>query len=382
MKAFRILTAVLLLLACFISSCSDSARNREKEESPNGNSYAERFRIEKKDEYTILTILNPWQGAVDVEYTYYLIRRGTNIPDGIDPDRVIYVPVEKIICMSTTYIPMLAQLDEADAICGISGSYLVYDTGMIKRLEKGELHDVGYEDNINKELILQLSPDLVMTYGIGSESTGYISKLRELGVKVIFNADYLEDDPLGKAEWIKLFGVLFCKEDEAAEIFEEISNNYLALKELISSNILWRPKVMLGLPWKDTWFISPGNSYISRLINDAGGDYLWADTESDVSMPYGIENVYVKAVQAQYWLNIGTASSRKEISVVDTRLEELPPFITGNLYNNKKRISETGGNDYWESGNLHPEIILRDIASILHPDLFPDDSLYYYRKVD
>ncbi len=346
-----------------------------------GNNYAQRFKIEQKDGYKLLTIINPWQGADDVEYTYCLLKRGMHVPKDVDPDRVILIPVETIICMSTTYIPMLVQLDEIDAIRGISGSYLVYDEEIIRRLEKGEIRDVGYEDNINKELILQISPDLVMTYGIGSESAGYMSKLRELGIRVMFNADYLEEDPLGKAEWIKVFGALFCKDNEAAEIFTDISQKYLALKEFISKNINRRPEVMLGLPWKDTWFISPGNSYISRLISDAGGDYLWADAVSDVSMPLGIENVYIKAIKAQFWINIGAAGSRREIASVDKRLEELPPYISGNLFNNNKRLSASGGNDYWESGNLHPELILRDIASILHPDLFPNDTLYFYRKV-
>jgi len=373
---------ILLLLAFCMISCSNSGHDDNNSGFLSANSYARRFKLENKDGYKLLTIINPWQGADDVEYSYYLIKRGMEVPADVDPDRIIQIPVEKIICMSTTYLPMLAQLDETDAIRGISGSYLVYDREISSRLGKREIYDVGYEDNINKELILKISPDIVMTYGVGSESSGYLNKLRELGVMIMFNADYLEEDPLGKAEWIKVFGALFCKDDLAAEIFSEISKKYITLKEFINNNIDSRPKVMLGLPWKDTWFISPGNSYISRLISDAGGEYLWADVESDVSMPFGIENVYIKAVEAEFWINIGAAGSRVEIASVDNRLEELPPFIAGKLFNNNNRVSESGGNDYWESGNLHPEQILMDIASILHPDLFPGYSLYFYRKID
>jgi iron complex transport system substrate-binding protein len=138
---------------------------------------------------------------------------------------------------------------------------------------------------------------------------------------------------------------------------------------------------MLGLPWKDTWFISPGNSYVSRLLEDAGGSYIWKDTDSEVSMPYGIENVFLKAMDADYWLNIGTVQSREEIISVDKRLLELAPVKHGNLYNNNNRISAGGGNDYWESGTLCPYIILNDIAAILHPELFPDYKLYFYKKI-
>jgi iron complex transport system substrate-binding protein len=240
---------------------------------------------------------------------------------------------------------------------------------------------VGYEGNLNKELILKISPDLIMMYGIGSESAGYVGKIKELGVKVVFNADYLETDPLNKAEWIKLFGALYCKDSMADSIYETEVKSYNKLKSFIREHISNRPKVLLGLPFKDTWYVSPGNSFISKLISDAGGDYLWQNTESSVSMPFGIENVYLSALTADYWLNIGSANTKEEILTVDQRLKELPCFKYGNLYNNNKRITGNGGNDYWESGSVFPHVILKDIASILHPDLFSDYESFYYRKI-
>jgi iron complex transport system substrate-binding protein len=206
--------------------------------------------------------------------------------------------------------------------------------------------------------------------------------LKELGIKVVFNADYLENNPLGKAEWIKVFGALYNKENEADSIFNSIADKYNEIKLFVEKNIKVRPSVLLGLPWKDTWFVSPGNSFISRMIHDAGGDYLWKDTESEISMPYGIENVFIKAIKADYWINAGSANSRIEISGIDNRLRELRSFQRGNIFNNNSRISINGGNDYWESGNMNPQIILKDIASILHPDLFPGYKLFYYRKLE
>jgi iron complex transport system substrate-binding protein len=202
-----------------------------------------------------------------------------------------------------------------------------------------------------------------------------------LGIKVIINGDYLETDPLGRAEWIKLFGALYCKEHLADSIFNSEVNEYIRLKSFISGNIRSRPKVLLGLPFKDTWYISPGNSFISKLINDSGGDYLWKETESSFSMPYGIENVYLKGLTADYWLNIGSAGSKKEISSVDPRLNDLQCFKNDNLFNNNKRITSSGGNDYWESASLYPHLLLKDIATILHPELFRDQELFYYRKI-
>ena len=138
---------------------------------------------------------------------------------------------------------------------------------------------------------------------------------------------------------------------------------------------------MLGLPFKDTWYVSPGNSYISMLLDDAGGNYLWKDTESDVSMPVSLESVYTKGQEADIWMHIGAAQSVKDILSVDPRFSSLPPVINDRLYNNNHRLNSLGGNDYWESGAISPQLVLKDIASILHPELFPDHETYYYKKI-
>jgi iron complex transport system substrate-binding protein len=264
----------------------------------------------------------------------------------------------------------------------MSGTGFIYSAALNSRAKEGLIADVGYEANLNKEMILKIRPDITMIYGVGSESSGYVGKIEELGIRVIYNADYLETDPLSKAEWIKLFGALYDKEVKADSIYKEEVKNYNQLKTFISGKIAYRPKVMLGLPFKDTWYISPGNSFISKLIGDAGGEYLWSDTESAVSMPYGIENVYMRALTADFWLNIGSISSKDEIAIVDERLTSLNCFIMGNLYNNNRRVTDMGGNDYWESGSLNPHLILKDIATILHPELFSTNELLYYRKIN
>jgi len=291
------------------------------------------------------------------------------------------VPVRSIVCMSTTHVAMIEALGEAHTIAGMSGTGFIYSPEVRNLADKGLIRDVGYEANLNKELILKIHPDITMIYGVGSESSGYVGKLQELGIRVIYNADYLETDPLGKTEWLKLFGALYCREELADSLYNAEVQQYNDLKSFISRNITGKPLVLLGLPFKDTWFVSPGNSFISSLIEDAGGEYLWKETKSSVSMPFGLENVYLKAIKADYWLNIGTVSSKTEISAVDPRLNDLACFKKGNLYNNNNRITDEGGNDFWESGTLFPHIILKDIASILHPHLFPGYEPFYYRKV-
>jgi iron complex transport system substrate-binding protein len=284
--------------------------------------------------------------------------------------------------MSTTHVEMIKALGESNSIVGVSGTDFIFDADISERIGKGLISDIGYEAGMNNELIIKSSPDLVMMYGIGSESAGYTSKITELGIKVMFNADYLETNPLGKAEWIKVFGALYCREKMADSIFSDISESYDEMTEYIRDNVKNRPTVLLGLPFRDTWYISPGNSYISQLIKDAGGSYLWESTESSVSMPLGLENVFMRSRKADYWLNTGSVTSKSEILSLDPRLGSIPPFSRGNIYNNNKRVTAGGGNDYWESGTLKPHIILKDIAAILHPGIFGNYELVYYRKIE
>jgi len=379
----------VLITICFIStliiSCVGRKNNNDGSGAPKGEgivTIAERFSLEKTDSCTILTINDPWQGAAGIKNIYYLVNRNSDITLRVNPSEVIYIPVQKIICMSTTHLAMVAALDERHTIAGVSGTGYIFDVKITAMIEEGLTSDIGYESGLNNELIIRISPDLIVLYGIGSESVGYIGKLRELGTQVLFNADYLEEEPLGKAEWIKLFGALFCKEKMADSIFTSVVTSYDKIKEYIKQTAGEMPDVLLGLPFRDAWYISPGNSYISRLIQDAGGSYLWHDTKSSVSMPYGLEDVFLRALEADYWLNTGTARSKKEIASIDQRLKNLPCFINGNMYNNNKRISPGGGNDYWESGALYPDLILKDIATILHPELFKNKELFYYQKIE
>jgi iron complex transport system substrate-binding protein len=380
----RMLFTMSMILAILISSgCRNINKGISGIKPDAGGEYpkADRFTLDKKNGYTVLNISNPWQGALNINLEYNLVKRGNELPAGLDSSTILFVPVQKIICMSTTHVAMISALGEENTIKGMSGTGFIYAGNLVTKVNKGQIEDVGYEANLNKELILGIAPDLIMIYGIGSESAGYVGKLKELGVRVIFNADYLETDPLRKAEWIKLFGALYCKEDLADSIYKSEVETYRNLKSFISEHISTRPKVLLGLPYKETWYISPGNSFISKLISDAGGDYLWQNTESPVSMPYGIENVYLRAITADFWLNIGTINAKGEISMIDNRLAQLPCFEKGNLFNNNNRVTLGGGNDYWESGSLYPHLILKDIATILHPELFDKDELFYYRKI-
>ena len=275
----KILFCFIVAIICF--GCRNGHKKTAEIDfhlSENEINVAQGIAICRSGDFVRVTIKNPWQGASDISYNHYLIKKGSPIPKGIDSAMVIFVPVEKIVCMSTTHASMISALGKTGSIKGLSGANLAYSQEITELVEQRQIEEVGYESNLNTEVLIKIFPDLVMMYGIGSESVGHINKMKEIGIKTMFNADYLEENPLGKAEWIKLFSELYCKRDIADSIFTSIANEYDSLKNFINHNITHRPLTLLGLPFKDTWFISPGNSFISAMIHDAGGEYLWKDT--------------------------------------------------------------------------------------------------------
>lgn len=371
-----------VIIILLLNSCGRSQHASSGMPSSSVIEKAERLSINITDSCTVITLYNPWQGASSVEIKYYLVRRGNKSVSLNDTSKIIYVPVRKIVCMSTTHLAMIAALGEEKSVTGFSGTGFIYNKNLFQMSESGLIEDVGYENSLNTELILKIKPDLVMMYGVGSESAGYTGKIEELGIKTMMNADYLEVDPLGKAEWIKLFGALYCREELADSIFRSIMGSYNEIRDRILQENLTRPKVLAGLPFRDTWYVSPGNSHISTLIRDAGGEYLWEKTISSVSMPLGLESVYLRSMEADYWINIGAVNSKNEIPAIDSRLSTIPAFKSGNLFNNNKRVTPGGGNDYWESGTLSPHLLLRDLASIFHPESFADHELIYYKPIE
>ncbi|HDZ40735.1 MAG TPA: hypothetical protein ENH59_03525 [Bacteroidetes bacterium] len=372
---YLIFVFVILVSSCMSGNHDNALPDVSK------NEYSERFIIEKHEGYSKLTVLNPWQGDGQEYFEYYVTGKPSDMPAGVDKSKIVVTPVQKIICTSTTHISMLQALGAIDLVIGVSGSDLVYNEELRHRINEGLVYDIGYESGYNIELIYSLGPDLIFVYGVGSESVLNFGRLASMGIPVIYVADYLENHPLARTEWIKVYGELLDRQEKAEEIFRSVSNEYNKIVNKISVEGNKRPLVLLGLPFKDKWFISPGNSYISRLIEDAGGKYLWADSRSDVSIPMSMEAVFRKARDADIWLNSGTARTIRDIHLVDSRLADLPVASEGNVFNNNRRLNEYGGNDYWESGTVNPHILLKDIASILNPDLFPGYEPVYYTEL-
>lgn len=370
----RLLNLFCLLL--LITGCSTPEQDLSTD-----NRYARGFSIINADGLRKLTVVNPWTKARNVVFEYYLVDKSSVVPPGLSGKNIIRTPVDNIICLSTTHIAFLEKLDELDKLTGISGGIYVSNQTVIEGIENQKIVDVGYGHNLNYEEIINRKPDVVMVYGIDTEITGMLNKFKDLGIPAIINAEYLETSPLGKAEWIKFVGALFNKERMADSIFASIEGKYLELKGKIPGNNK-KPKVMFGLPYRDAWWVPGGKSYLAELVSDAGGEYIGKKNRSRESYVISFEEALLWADKADYWLHVGMVNSKEEILAVDSRFSKFKVFNNGLIYNNNKRSTGFGGNDFWESGVVAPEIILADLIRIFHPEAIGDSvELFYYHEI-
>lgn len=375
----------LLVLILILQSCKDKRESHLKADTTESIKidiqYAMGFDIEDFGNYRIARIYNPWQKLDGKQVTYLLCDKHSILPRFQEFDVRINVPVQRVICMSTTHIAMIDALNKVESVKGISGKQYINNQWITDRIREGIIADIGYEQGMNYELILALQPDVIIMYGVTGEVTSVLNRLTSLGIPVIINAEYLETAPLAKMEWIKLIACLYNELELATNIFQEAETKYNEMKNL-AEGINTKPEVLSGLPWKNTWWIPGGKSFAATFIKDAGGKYIWEDDTSREGIPMDMEAVFERASGADIWINSGSAQSIKDILNTDQRLQYFKPCAEKMIYNNNARLNTSGGNDYWESGVISPHIILKDLISIFHPEILPDHELVYYRKIE
>ncbi len=342
--------------------------------------YASGFRVQKLGSLTLITVTDPWQQSKNMIFRYVLAPEAELVPDSLKNIPFIKIPINRAIALSTTHVAMIDQLGSSESIVGLSGADFIYSPTIRTRVESGEIKDVGYGQGLDFEAIVRLNPDVLFLYGVEGNVMTTLEKLRDLKIPAVFCGEYLETHPLGKAEWIRFFSLFYNKEEQSAHFFNTIDSAYNALS-LIASKVHSEPRVLNGLPWKDTWYMAGGKSFAAQLMEDASGDYLWRDSPSSQALPLDLESVYIRAVNADVWINPGAAGSLTDILQLDERLGELDVLKMGQVFNNNARVSDGGGNDYWESGTVRPDLVLADLIQVFHPDLLTDHSFVYYRQL-
>ena len=367
----RLAQIAALVVAALFSSCSNKeiVRDTEPIYTPR---YAKGFTIErdKASGELLLCVKNPWQGANNI--SYYAV---------INTD----APIERVVAMSSSHTAMLEAVGCGERIVGISGCRFISSPVLTKAIAEGKIAEVGYDSAFDFECIKSLRTDMVLLYGVAGEAKALTKKFDELSIPYIYIGDYLEENPLGKAEWVVALAYLCGVEEQGKAFFEGVAERYNALRNQKHCSA-YRPRVMLNLPYRDTWFMPPQGSYMVRLIEDAGGEYILLRRETknerreNTSKPISLEEALVLALRADFWLNLGQIASLEELCAAAPRFAKVDAVRFGRIYNNTKRTNESRGSDFWESGAVRPDLILNDLVQILHYEA-SSDKLYYYTKL-
>ncbi len=364
MFRFNSLNILVLLVVIFsIFSCHNKVKNVDKAVIFLNNDYAKYFKISSNPDEIYFEITDTWDSGEEYVSKYLL-------PDSI----------KRVVCMSTSHIAYMSALNLENLIVGVSGKQYISNQSIQNLIENGEITDIGYEGSLNYELLMRLKPDVVFTYGIAGENNVYINKIRELGITVVALGDYLEDHPIGKLEYLKLFGKVFNCNNKADSIYNQVKLRYLSLKEIVEKTKT-KPKILLNAPWKEVWYIPGDENYMSVLIKDAGGEILLSKPEVSGTITYGLEEVYKNSLKADLWLNPNNMSTIEELTNSNPLFKNIPALKSGKIFNNTKRETRLGGSDFWEKGVIEPDVILNDLIEILHPELDWKRELVYYKQL-
>ncbi|GAA4823440.1 ABC transporter substrate-binding protein [Algivirga pacifica] len=376
------LLCLFLGLVIAFSSCNSSSRKVNHSILPAHNLVedAKGFELYPSNEgYSILHIINPFEENDTLKYI--LLPKQVKTPKQFEHLSRISVPVKNIAALSSTHIGMLAALNSSKTISGVSNLNYVGNSTVQERAQEGNVLEIGQNGQLNYENILQSHTEVILSIGMQASNYQEHPALKPMQVSVIPVAEWQETTALGRAEWIKLIGTLVGKEKEAITYYTYLKREWERYTALVSHDSTPNPKIIVGAPFKDVWHIPAGNSFKAHLYQAAKGDYLWADSKGEGSLPLSLETVYPKALQANIWLDAGFVHSIEELTLKDERFKNFPVIKTGEVYAPIKQIAPNGVNLFWENSVTTPHLLLADYIRIFHPGILENDSMVFYQKL-
>lgn len=351
--------------------------------SPIKLKYAKGFSVTDYDTYKILEIKNPWPNA-EKTYRFALLKKNFNADFWASEqsrfDGVIEIPTKKIVVTSTTHIPSLELLGVEQTLVGFPGTDYISSEKTRRRISKNLIRELGKNEGINTETLLALQPNVVIGFGIDGNNRTF-ETIKKSGIPVIFNGDWVENSPLAKAEWIKFFGALYNKEKEAEAIFNTIETDYLEAKKL-AKNAKTKPTILSGAMHNDVWFLPNGNSTEAQLLKDANTHYLWNDSKGTGSLSLNFESVFSKAKNADIWLSPSNYTSFEALKNGNSHHAMFDAFKKKNIYTATHVTGTSGGILYFELGTTRPDLVLKDIIKICHPELLKNYNLYFFKPLE
>ncbi len=378
MKFVKNTVFLFLILSLFVQ-CKKENQHEIKSRIKNEISYAKGLEIYKYKDFSVVKITKPWPGAKE-NFTYVLKEKNGIIPDSLKRFTIIPIPLKSIVVTSTTHIPALEMLGIENTLVGFPNTDYISSEKTRKLIDAGKVREVGTNETLNTEVLIDMAPDLIVSFSLNNNNPT-IDNLQKSGLKVIYNGDWTEQSPLGKAEWIKFFGALYGLDAKANTIFSEIEKEYTTTLALAKKAIA-KPTVLCGAMYQDQWYVPQGESWASLFMKDAQSNYLWADSKGTGSLSLPFETVLDKAQNADYWISPGDFSSLKEMNDSNPHYKEFTAFKNKKVYSYSINKGAKGGILYFELSPTRPDWVLKDFIKIFHPELLPNHKLFFFQKLE
>ena len=373
-----------LFIFLIVSTCKNEAKNEVPVTSETNQlvlKYAEGFKINQSNDNKTIEIIKAWPEAKK-KYIYLLLTKeqaAKTTYNKEDYDGVIITPINKTVVTSTTHIPALELLGVEQTLIGFPGTDYISSEKTRNLIDEGNVRELGKNEGINTEVLLELNPDVVIGFGVDGVNKTF-ETIKKAGIPVIYNGDWVESSALAKAEWIKFFGALFNKEKEADSIFNKIEKNYLEAKA-IAKQAKHQPTVLSGAMHKDVWYMPNGSSPEAQFLKDANVNYLWSNTTGNGSLALSFEIVLDKAKDADLWLSPSYYTSFNQLEEASSIYTNFKAFKNKNIYSFSNTTGATGGVLYYELGTARPDLVLKDLIKICHPELLKDYEPFFFKRL-
>ncbi len=370
---FRI-SAVLLTVLLMMTACFRSGNGTKGGIEADGKviTHARLLSMQREAGYTVVTVADPWKGGV--LHSYVLVPRDSVLPDNLPEGTVVLTPVQRALVYSSVHTSLLGELGALDAVRGVVDSQYFIDSTIVKGVAGGTIADCGNSMNPTVEKVIDMQPDAILLSPYQDASYGQIASL---DIPIIECADYLEYDPLGRAEWVKFYGELVGKREQADSLYNAVVAAYNDVKQK-AAGAKTHPTVVTEMVINGIWNVPAGQSYMARILADAGGKYLWADNESTGSLALDFNQVLAVAQDAEYWFIKWTnINSLKDLQGANDLNKEMAAFKNKRVY-----VCDTDKTRFFDRIPFHPEVLLREFAAIMHPELFPVFTNQMYHHID
>ncbi len=369
----------LLILIFIFSSCQQKNPKEDKNLKISHSlqiKYARWFKVDYLKDYKRITVINPWTKDIYWEYHLYKSKIESKNTDKLS---IISSPTNSAV-LSGTQIAMFDKLKIIDKISAVANAKYIYNPNIRTQVQNGKIEELGDASTLNIEKAYLNNSDIIFATAWDKIDPKF-EKLLAQNKSIAFVMDWQEQSPLARAEWIKFVAVFYNLEGQASSIFDSIENNYLSLSKLAhtSSN---KPTVFHGTPMSGTWYIAGGKSFPAQFYKDANADYLWKNDSTTGSLPLSFEAVFNKAKSADFWFNTSGFSTRSDFYNSDQRYALFNSYKNNSIYSNGEAINAKIPSPFWELGTVNPDLVLKDIISIIHPQLLPNHKLMFYRKLN